>query len=239
MTKIPSNDILEGLCKVRARESEKLMTVLELYDLETHQKKLGPDYHRLKTLVKRRKPETEIIRQTPWSRIRGTKQRGQRILGECWQWNTNGQCSKGDNCSFRQDNNKRAKLTQPNPSPSSSARQNERNVSRTRSLRGRSPSGRMFRLLCKVYFKGICINSFCERWHPPECLFNKSENGCKFGEKCSSAHRQVEEQSSKRSEQNGDQSAAGLRKSTRQLGRVFQDMDPPKSSSILRKSSNN
>ena len=28
--------------------SEKFKTVLELYDLETHQKKIGPDYHRLK-----------------------------------------------------------------------------------------------------------------------------------------------------------------------------------------------
>ena len=31
----------------------KLKTVLELYDLEIHQKKSGPDYHRLKTMVKR------------------------------------------------------------------------------------------------------------------------------------------------------------------------------------------
>ena len=53
MTKIPHDEILEGLYKVRIRESEKLRTVLELYDLETHQKKLGPDYHRLKTMVKR------------------------------------------------------------------------------------------------------------------------------------------------------------------------------------------
>ena len=53
MTKIPPDDILEGLYKLRKRESEKLKTVLELYDLETHQKKLGPDYHRLKTMVKR------------------------------------------------------------------------------------------------------------------------------------------------------------------------------------------
>ena len=53
MTKIPPDDILEGLHKLRIRESEKLKTVLELYDLETHQKKLGPDYHRLKTMVKR------------------------------------------------------------------------------------------------------------------------------------------------------------------------------------------
>ena len=53
MTKIPPDDILEGLYKLRIRESEKLKTGLELYDLEIHQKKLGPDYHRLKTMVKR------------------------------------------------------------------------------------------------------------------------------------------------------------------------------------------
>ena len=52
MTKIPSDDILEGLYKLRIRESEKLKTVLELYDLEIHQKKAGPDYHRLKIMVK-------------------------------------------------------------------------------------------------------------------------------------------------------------------------------------------
>ena len=52
MTKIPPDDIL-GLFKLRIRESEKLKTVLELYDLQIHQKKLGSDYHRLKTMVKR------------------------------------------------------------------------------------------------------------------------------------------------------------------------------------------
>ena len=53
MTKIPHNDILEGLYKLRIREFEKFKTVLELYDLETHQKKSGPDYHRLKAMVER------------------------------------------------------------------------------------------------------------------------------------------------------------------------------------------
>ena len=43
MTKIPHDDILEGLYKLRIPESEKLKTALELYDLEIHQKKLGPD----------------------------------------------------------------------------------------------------------------------------------------------------------------------------------------------------
>ena len=96
------------------------------------------------------------MRETPWSKNQGTKQRVQRILEDCWQWETNGQCVKGDNCSFRHDINKRAKTTQPNPSPSSSTRQNETNASRTRSPRGKRPSGRMFRLPCKDYLK--CCN---------------------------------------------------------------------------------
>ena len=43
MTKIPPGDILEGLFKLRIRESEKVKTVLQLHDLEIHQKKIGPD----------------------------------------------------------------------------------------------------------------------------------------------------------------------------------------------------
>ena len=183
----------------------------------------------------------------------GTKQRVQRILGDYCQWEANGQCSKGDNCSVRHDINKRAKLTQPNPSPSSFMRQNERHASRTRSPRGKSPSGRMSRWPCKDYLKGICTNSSCEKWHPPECLFYKTKSGCRLGKKCSYAHRQVEEQPSNRSKKNGEKSAEAMltknehhhrtgrlvknaySSNTRPLGCVFQDMEPPKS--ILQKSS--
>ena len=111
-------------------------------------------------------------------------------------------------------------------------------------------------------------------------LFYKTKSGCRFGAKCSYAHRQVDEQPSKRSKKNDDKSAVAMLKkhdwhenvrqpvvnrdnnhersgrtdinrdichelkrgptgrrssSARQLGRVFQDMKPPKS--ILRKSS--
>ena len=104
MTEIPHDEILEGLYKLRIRESEKLKTVLELYDLETHQKKLGPDYHRLKTMVKR-SIEQEIRNKNIGSRTgnfeknavvknQGIKKRVQRILGDCWQCETNGQCVK-------------------------------------------------------------------------------------------------------------------------------------------------
>ena len=120
----------------------------------------------------------------------------------------------------------------------------------------------------RITSKGTCTNSFCEKWHPPECLFYKTKSGCRFGEKCSCAHRQVDEQPSKRSRKNDDKSAVAMLKkyelhgrtgqpvvdhdirhesnhgpvgcsssNTRQLGCVFQDMEPPKLSSILRKSS--
>ena len=95
----------------------------------------------------------------------GTIQRVQRILGDCWQWETNGQCVKGDSCSFRHDINKRGKITQSNPPPNSFMQQNERKSSRTRSSRGKSPSGRMSRWPCKDDLKGTCNNSFCEQWH--------------------------------------------------------------------------
>ena len=85
--------------------------------------------------------------------------------------------------------------------------------------------------------KELAITPFCEKWHPPKCLFYKTENGCKLGEKCSCAHRQVDEQLSNRSKKNGDKRAVAMLKVTRQLGCVFQDMELPKSSSILRKSS--
>ena len=51
-------------------------------------------------------------------------------------------------------------------------------------------------------------------------------------------NRQVDEQPSKRCKKNGDKIAVAMLKSTRKLGCVFQDREPPKSSSILRKSSN-
>ena len=104
------------------------------------------------------------------------------------------------------------KMTQPSPSPNSFMQQSERKASRTRSPRGKSPSGRMSRWPCKDYLKEPFTNSFCEKWHRPECLFYKTKSGCRFGEKCSYAHRQVDEQRSNRSKKNGDKSAVAMLK---------------------------
>ena len=95
MTKIPSDDILESLYKFRIRESEKLKTALELCNMEIHQKKAGPDCHRLKTMVKRSIEENLRMKDfearngnyetSAVVKNQGTKQRAPRTLGDCWQ----------------------------------------------------------------------------------------------------------------------------------------------------------
>ena len=75
-----------------------------------------------------------------------------------------------------------------------------------------SPSGRMPRWLCKDYLTGTCINSFCEKWHPLECLLYQTKSGCRFGEKCSDAQRQVDEQPSEKSKKNDEKSAVAMLK---------------------------
>ena len=103
-------------------------------------------------------------------------------------------------------------------------------------LEAEAQVGRMARLPCKDYLKGTCTTPFCEKWHPPECLFQESEKGCRFREKCSYAHRQTAQQEV---EKEWWQKSSVFFKNTQQLGCLFHDVEePPKPSSILRKSSN-
>ena len=239
--KSPPDDILEGLSKLKIRESEKLKTVLELCDLEIQQRRGGPDYHRLKTgknfleIIGNGKPTGSVLNETIAVSV--------TISTSVQKWHSRTRL--------------RVLFMQ----------QNVRNASRTRSPRGKSPSGTKFRLPCKDYLKGTCTNSFCTKWHSPVCLFYKTKGGCRFAEKCSYAHRQVVEQPSKSLKKNDVKKAVAMLKkhesydrtgrlvvcrdtsherhgpdvcnssNTRQLRCVFQDMEPPKSSSILRKSS--
>ena len=99
MTRIPSDEILESLYKLRMRESEKLKTVLELYNLEIHQKEAGPDYHRLRTMVKRSIEQNLRMKNlgarngyyetSAVVKNQRAKKREQRSLGDCWQWRAN------------------------------------------------------------------------------------------------------------------------------------------------------
>ena len=79
MTNISSDDILERMDKLRIRESDQLKTVLELYDMEIHQKMSMPNYQKLKTMVKRSINQKLRLRnfrrqkRENWNRSQGIK----------------------------------------------------------------------------------------------------------------------------------------------------------------------
>ena len=124
MEQFPPDDILESLYKLRIRDFEKLKTVLNLYNFEIHRKKLKPYYHRLKTMAKRsieqdlgtRNFESRNGKIESHMLVRNQREQHPFLerQGDCWLWKDIGQCSKGNNCSFRHDANERAKpTTQP------------------------------------------------------------------------------------------------------------------------------
>ena len=127
--KIPSDDILESLYKLRIRESAQLKTVLELYDMEIHQKISMPNYQKLKTMVKR--SIDQKLRLQNFDARHGRIESGAVIKsrkglcgveggrGICYQWKEKGQCSQGDRCSFRhvtQDRAQKSEHTAATPS---------------------------------------------------------------------------------------------------------------------------
>ena len=127
MTKIPTDDVLESLYKLRLCNSDQLKTVLEFYVMEIHQKISMPNHQKLKTMAKRsidqklrsrnfddrnKRIETEAV-VTSRRGLSGVE-RGQ---GFCYQWKAKGQCSRGDQCSFRHDEDKRAKTDTNNRHP--------------------------------------------------------------------------------------------------------------------------
>ena len=109
-----------------------------------------------------------------------TKQRGQRTLGDCLQWETNGQCVKGDNCSFRHDANQRGKRSPSNPSQNSFMHRDG---------------------FARITSKDFAITHSVTRWH-------SLQNACStrprvvavLGRMCPFAHRQFDEQPTKRSQ---------------------------------------
>ena len=125
--------------------------------------------------------------------------------------------------------NKRAKSTQPNPSPRSSTQQSVKNASRTRSLRGRSPRITSKELAPLHSVKNGIFQNACSTSPKMDADLVKS----------ALMHTaRLINSLAKGLKKNGGKSAVVMLKIKRQLGCVCQDMEPPKSTTILRKSSN-
>ena len=144
MSIVPSDEIFEGLDKLRIRESDELKNVLELYEMEIHQKISMPNYQKLKTMVKR--STDQKLRLRNFNARHGRIESGPAIksrkglsgveggTGICYQWKEECQCSNGDKCSFRHDTQDRAQEPTPkSDTPSEPSMTQGRSVSKNRS----------------------------------------------------------------------------------------------------------
>ena len=222
MTEIPLDDILEGLYKLRIRESEKLKIVLELYDLETHQNKLGLDHDKLKTMVKRSIEQNSRIknfeaRNENYERYavlknQGTKQREQRTRGDCWQWKATGSVLKET-------------ITVSVTMSISVEKWHSRillrilSCGRTREMRREPevPEEEVQVVECldgfaRITSKDLAITHFVKDGTLQNACTTRPRVVADLEKSASYAHRQVEEQPSKRSKKNDDKSAVVMLK---------------------------
>ena len=103
MSKLPSDDILDSLYKLRIRESAQLKTVLELYAMKIHQKISMPNDQKLKAMVKRSMDQKLRLRN--FDARHGKIESGAVVKSRkgligveggkdtCYLWKEKGQCS--------------------------------------------------------------------------------------------------------------------------------------------------
>ena len=163
VSKIPSDDILKSLYKLRISESDQLKTVLELYDMEIHQKTSVLNNQKLKTMVKR------SLNQKLRLRIFDARQG--RIETGAVVKNRKGM-SGVERCLLPVEKKAsvRKETDAVSATPSEPALSRGRGVSRKR-IRGKSNHGSILRQPCRYYLKGTCTRTSCEYWHPPESQF--------------------------------------------------------------------
>ena len=172
--------------------------MLALYDPETVRNKKPTSYSRLKTSVRlffdqkmrsrNLKARNDMIHGGVVTRSR--KENGanvERKVGDCWQWQATGQCSKGDSCGFHHGVTASGNGSEPH-------KQKERtsslapNSKATKDGKGKSSDekdGKSVDKRNKIPCQWRnCTNPSCSYRHPPECQNYISQIGCRYGNTC-------------------------------------------------------
>ena len=142
------------------------------------------------------------------------------------QWKAKGQCSKG-----RQQAWKENTIV---PASRSRTQSDRKRPSKGSIPRGGSPAGRKDqKTLQKLTQKEIVRIRRVIVGILPYVKNYKTESGCKFAEL---RHTEVDSHPSKKSKKSGRKGSVALLKKSEHLGCVIQEKEPPRSKSILRKS---
>ena len=248
MTKIPPDDILESLYKLRTRESDQLRTVLQLYDMEIHQRISRLDDQKLKTMVRRSLDQKhwlrnfdarhEKIETGAWSRVK----RDQVVLEEEKVFVTNGKIKASVRRETSAVSGMRVTIVQSwhqktrHPLSHQLHKARGRCVSRTRNARGRSQSERLNRPSCKIllerYLHQITLWVLASSRVSIQKKLNRDVNST---QSAPSRTGRLKNNQTKKPKKGDDKSAVAVVKSVRQLSCVSQDTEPPGSATISRK----
>ena len=159
----------------------------------------------------------ENWKQAPWSRIRGQNSVNKEVLEIVGNGKLTGSFQKETIAVSDTIWISVQKSTQPNPSPGSSTQQCVKNASRTRSPRGRSPSGKLARLPCKDYLKGTCTTPFCKKVASSRMLVLQVRKWMQILVNSALMHT-ARNSPAKGPKRMGDKSAVAILKNTRTIG---------------------
>ena len=191
-----------------------------MHEQENIRNKGQPNYSRLKTAVRRHidqvlstrnfRARNEILEGgTVTKSHKGKKANAERRVGDCYQWKANGQCSKGDSCSFRHEpatGNRCAvgrEEQSSSPAPKRRRRLTRRYPLKVQAVEVKAHNWTRGRIPCKDFLEGKSTNPSCNMWHLPVCYKYKSKSGCTYGEKFKFRHDEVDDQPGKKSKKSG------------------------------------
>ena len=158
--------------------------------------------------------------------------------GDCWQWKADGRCSKRDKCSFRHDKDKRAKPTSPSFSRTFDAAGWEKSSENQKSWRPKPKWEECLDCRARITSKKLAPLHSVKNGILQSACSTSLRMDADLGKNSLTHTARLTNSLTKSLKKNGDSNAVAILKDTGQLGSVFQDMEPPKSASILRKSSN-
>ena len=240
---VPSDEILESLCKMWVRESDQLKTVLALYEQDIEQNNSQPSFQRFrKWEPENLRPETKETWREHW---RNAEAKGNQLA---LKGNKETAFTGKLRESARQETRAVSATMRPNGKIYTlflSFSKNRRRTTMGKILRMESrpkataPLDKDFEDSAKITFCWNCTNASCDFWHPLPCAWianlNRAANSVKIFRFCT--WRLIVRRRNDRRRVMENCSAAIL-KNAEQLGGVIQDVEPPKFVAILRKAQN-
>ena len=174
-----------------------------------------------------------VERRSVTTSQKGKKAHVERKVGECFQWNAHGQCSKRYSCSFSHHTQasgnsverQRRKGRSSSPASHSKAKQTDGEGQKSSTGSGKKEENSLDKSEIPCRFK-FCKNPSCKFWHPPVCQNYKSEKGCVYGNKCHFRNDEAEGKPNRRSKKGGAKGPVATLKESIQLGCVSQDSYP-------------